>query len=396
MAIEIVQLGHFPFRGVPSSLGDLTFDTSLKWRSQADTLTHVSGIVSHGVNGYPLTDDRKWKIQGSLLCTEGDGCEDSWHSFNRIHSLAGSPFHLIGVRDMESCYCPKCGACSGNGCDYCGSRKYAEWLTISVELLSSKRVFNWQNGQHIPYNHIGVEIEVRPLQPYWEPMDNLRWRYYHRAQPIFHNVMPNPTTNPVKYYHPKRVPREPHPQAGFTYLDSRYPEEMGVLMFPENWVTAYEDTYGGMFKRAAFNEFLYYRSPTTHTFVADPHMWSAPSRSLYSLEGLFDTGTVEITVEGVTPAGHKVRNSASLDMSVISDMMFALHGGMIPEDYILVGDFPQSSLYIRGRDKEVLDMYLPWEFDGPYPGYTYPGENTVTLGGDGLNFYRYLHVFRSH
>lgn len=416
MPIEIVQLGQWPFRGKSSSKAGQVFDMGVKWRQGTDKLTGVSGIVSHSAPCNPLVDQLRWKIQGSLLCaTDTGGCETTWTHFQRMMSLAGGSFQMIGVRGIEECYCRKCGACTtGNSdgrCRDCQELKFAQWMVICVELTSMKRVWEWDSGQQLPYDHIGIEMEVVPITPYWEPLDQIRWRYWQSRKPDFTMTPGNAEfDDPTIYLHPRRIPRPVSTDGGFQYLERRSHDLQGLMLNPENWTLGYKGTQPrpdlGIVTPGLLD------APVSHTFTVPLGAWPAPPRSLYYFSDFNNDGEINIEVTSTLPTLWEVSNQATLDLEVL-DANLANDGyeGVKSSDSMIVGDTGLGGgIYLR--DGVILDTYIPWEYTGRYPGQTCAGHNIIGVSaaprpllgleegedppGPVGDCYAHLHILRSY
>jgi hypothetical protein len=397
--LEIVQIGQWPFRLIPTDEADVSYDTSLKWRIGKDTLTHVPGIKTHSDYGRPLNDELKWKIKGSIVCGNGaDSCDSIWAQFQQMASLAGGPFRIIAAYDQTGTTCD-CDTTNNNGplCINCGQRKYAQWMHTCVELVSLKRVFEWGNGESYPGDVLIIDMEVVPVKPYWEPIDDIRWRWWWNNKPSWSFIGGQDWENPVKYIQPDYIPRPWGNNAGFQFLDRPNPQvvggEMMMMLRPENWETAYvrPDPYPLRAHFVGPN----LPAPRPHTFYSYLESWSAPPKSLYHFGELNTTGQLFINVVGATPHQVYVSNTATLDLAALNaNLNSAGFTGIQAGDYMIVGDTGfGGGLYIRNN--QILNAYIPWQYDNLYPGYTYPGWNTVNVHGD-CDEFTCLHIFRSH
>ena len=424
--IEIVQIGHHRLNLRSTSADGIKFDTGTKFRRTSDKLTHVPGVVTHSDPGLPLVDDLKWKVSGTLICGEkgcGAGrCNSVWNEFQSMLATAGGPVRIIGVVDVNECYCEVCGmgtgASSTGCCSECGTLKFAQWMTTSVEVTNVKRTWEWENGQPLPYHLAGVEMELEGAA-YWEPLDDLSWKWWNRNLPSFTTTLgvahPADLADCIgeKQYHPRKVPRMPHCTSGFQYRKFGAHSGPGVFAYPENWYTAYFGARGEGLRAFMSNGII--ASPNAHVFTPPVGVWNAPPRSMYYFGdfwvnqgvlyakysgGPSPYGTLGIQVTGVLNTGWEVENSATLDLEDLdTNLANDGHTGILEHDRIIVGLTAQGGGWYLRREVDgsykVLDTYVPWQYDGYYPGQTYAGHNIVNATGP-AGEHAYLHVFRSY
>lgn len=391
--LMIYQIGNYRTNLVASSNQGIAHSLSPSFRNVTTELTGVTGSVITNMPGRPLLKENKWKVEGALLCGAQQTCMSVDQQFNRLIANGGTVVPIIGVLPPECCPCEKCG---GSGCTDCSTKPESVWLLSYGVVTEYKSDYKQDFGQSFGMGELNVSMSIEGTT-YWEPLNDISWKYYGRGLPIYPDMT---VTTPTKHTHPFSPQLHLRSDSGFQYI-------VGNFMYdPANWVRAYSRTRS---RRA--RALLTSADPTTptitlsdgvaFTYMVDiPYLnWPAPPRSLYYFANLPEEGTITITVETLTLTGLILENTAVLDLAELAANI-DLIGGISPADTLIAGilDGSYNGLYLLGGGTDA-NIYVPWTKTGKYPGETPVGQSTITVlaedTGQDIDF-AYLHIFRRY
>ena len=393
----IYQIGNLRLPVASTTIASRVETTSRSFRHAETVLSHVPGAVWQGNAARPLVKSSDYTIKGTLVCGL-NGCETIDEEINQFLALAGVPYVPIIA------FVPQ-GDCGGECPDCCA--KYPDlWLLTYGEITSVSRVRDDSKVSH--EDMTPIEIKIRTL-PYWEGLDDIRWRYYDQAAPL-QELRPSITsTPPTKHYHPYQMFLDwvvnKHGRGAFfenSFDDTVYGD--GPLETdPANWYYAYYTDVPDATTRAVLPS----NDPTAmwkplgiidHEFVVPNLAWSAPPRSLYMFTNLPTSGDLTIEVTAKTRSNVSVHHISTLNLANLNNNLIAAGlSGIQTTDRLLVGNtyYPGGALMrLSGGVYQRVSVFVPWSYSALYPGETTNYFNKVEIDGPSGVTGSYVHIFR--
>lgn len=388
---RIYQIGNYRVNLVPSSGQGVSFSAPTTFRRPSDELSGVSGEVLYSMPGRPIVKAGKVKVDGALICGANITCESVDQQFRRLIANGGDVVPIIGLIPAEDCVCTLCG---GAGCPCCISAPEDMWLLSYGVVTEYKADYKQDYGQSFGSGELNVSMSIDGTT-YWEPLNDVEWRFWGRNKPLY----PDATGNIGKNVHPCVAQYYGRADQGFQKMIGLTP----VMYDPANWVQAYsyvlnrrqravlptDDPTLAVVTVTSVAPFVHYVNVPYINFPAQP-------RSMYYFSNLPTSGTITLTVSALTLHGYTVTNTATLDLAVVTALSGLDPDGILADDSIIIGlNENLKTIYLK-FGTTLVDMFVPWEYNGLYPGETFLGDNTVTVEISAGSFdFSYAHIFRS-
>jgi hypothetical protein len=399
---------------IGSSLAAMELELSREFRAVSSVLSNASGAFPHGDPNRPLVAAGGYSLSGSLI-SGLNGAETATEQYNYLLQLAGRPYQPMiawlpdrGIGTGQRVYSP----------DFPGNEpldvKKDMWVLTygTINNVSRSSGVNADGG--LPTGE-AVEVSIDfEAGPYWEPLDYIRWRWRPngRLEPPYSQVVS--FDPPTRQNHPGRLPFDAIMMPND--LDSGFEQILfdtavyGTTPFlnPYNWCLAYARSAD------TFYEPYIAKLPTenpndmiqpiaggqqSHELYPAPNRWPAAPRSLYYFSNFAISGASLAIQVDVQSATGTYSSTASVDIDDIYTALNELGLDPIkPTDRMIIGGLARTGgYYLRDNGSgvwELVDIFIPWEYGGLYPGETFPGSNEVTVYGPSVTTYSYAHVYR--
>jgi len=403
----LYQIGDWRNAIVASSIGDQSFSTSRNARLQSAMLSNVSGSFPFADPHRPVLSAGEYTVKGTLI-SGLNGAETVDQQLSYLMSLIGVPYMPIIVMVPSGSF----NSLAPTDDDH---RVKDRWLITygTVKDVSRSSELSGK-GEIISLEATGVSVSIE-AGPFWEPVDSIRWSWSPNRRyesPFYQTVatMPAPVhampdglsldeaLNPTNLF------------SGFSQIlfdTSVY--GISPMIDPGNWVRAYGQSANTPYEvvRAA----LPTRDPDdaimdldggirSHVVYADPTLWSASPRSMYYFSNFAIAGaSLAITVT------HKAANGVySSTASLSIDDLYSILDDLGEEpltttDRLLCGHLgTPGGILLRDNGSgfwEPINVFIPWRYNGRYPGETFHGYNEVVVQGPAVVQYSYAHIFRT-
>lgn len=416
--LYLYQIGDWRATLVTSSYAPISFAHDATFRTPMSTISHVSGSFSHSSPVNPVLAQTNATYSGTLVCGLG-GCDDTTSYVGGLLALAGRPHvPIIAYEPITAC-----GNVNCNGsCGKCQGTRKGRFLLTYGTVTAMRRTTQVEMGKFSQEDYATFNISLT-LYPIWETVDRFRYKWWPKGKPtaLTPEILPwqdyneqfpqHPTwLNMSEVTYPKRADR------GFSYMRRSSPVKENPFFYPSMARYGYDQYVAGdEYQRNEFQPAwvpLYSTRLSSHwqeigvedqiqRIQIPTHLWPAPPRSLYWFRMMPGTGTITISVDGITPLGETYQNVATLDLAQLdANMAAAGFTGLDIGDQLNVGLTSRGGGYLYRwnptvEEMEVINVYVPWNYTGHYPGETATGIFTTAIDGPEGIEWNQCHIFRT-